>query len=132
MLLLAMAEERGIAQYSVASCWIATGHHDQLLWQMLPAMQTIKNLVWPVATAIFATDSIIIIETKARTYKHWRYSYKIAHAKKVELEYLAVLWLCEGVWYSNWTFPISWTGILGTVYMMEGRMILLYWNKSIG
>jgi hypothetical protein len=103
-LLLAMAGERGITQYSVASCWIATGHHDQLPWRMLPAMQIIKNLVWPVATASFATDSIIIIQTKARTYKHWRYSSKIAHAKKVELEYLAVLWLCEGVWYSKLHF----------------------------
>ena len=57
-----------------------------------------------IATASFATDSIIIIQTKARTYKHWRYSSKIAHAKKVELEYLAVLWLCEGVWYSKFHF----------------------------
>jgi hypothetical protein len=38
--------------------------------------------------ASFTTDSIIIIHTKARSYKHWRYSYKIAHAKKVEIEYL--------------------------------------------
>jgi hypothetical protein len=34
----------------------------------------------------FTTDSIIIIHTKARSYKHWRYSYKTPHAKKVELE----------------------------------------------
>ena len=115
-----------------AAEWQLVINHDQLPWQMLPAMQIIKNLAWPVATVSFATDSIIIIQTKARTYKHWRYSYKIAHAEKVELEYLAVLWLCEGVWYSNCTFPTSWTGILGTVYIMECRMISMYWNKSIG
>jgi hypothetical protein len=41
--------------------------------------------------ASFATDSIIIICTKARNYKLGRYSYKTAHAKKVELEHLADL-----------------------------------------
>ena len=29
--------------------------------------------------------------TKARSYKHWRYSYKPTHTKKVKLEYLADL-----------------------------------------
>jgi hypothetical protein len=38
--------------------------------------------------ANFTTDSIISIHTKATDYKH-RYSHKIAHAKGVELEYLA-------------------------------------------
>ena len=47
--------------------------------------------------ASFATDSIIIIHTKVRNYKHWKYSYytiHAGHAKKVELEYLADLQLC--------------------------------------
>ena len=39
--------------------------------------------------ASFATDSIIIIHTKSRNYKHWRFSCKNGHAKKVEVEYLA-------------------------------------------
>ena len=70
---------------------MATGHAMLLNLQC----QSLKTCIaWPVAMASFTTDSIIIIHTKARSYKHWRYSYKIAHAKKVELEYLADLWLC--------------------------------------
>jgi hypothetical protein len=45
--------------------------------------KSLKPVAWPFATASFTTDSIIIIHTKARSYKHWRYSYKIAHAEKV-------------------------------------------------
>jgi hypothetical protein len=56
--------------------------------------KSLKTVAWPVATASFTTVVIIIIPTKARSYKHWTYSYKIVHAKKVELEYLADLWLC--------------------------------------
>jgi hypothetical protein len=56
--------------------------------------KSLKTVAWPVAMTSFTTVVIIIIHTKARSYKHWTYSYKIAHAKKVELEYLADLWLC--------------------------------------
>jgi hypothetical protein len=81
--------------------------------------------------ASFATDSIIIIHTKTRNnYKNWWYSYKTTHAKKVELEYLTEFRLCvQVVWYSNCTFPTSWTAILassGAVYMLDGG-----WNKSL-
>jgi hypothetical protein len=32
---------------------------------------TLKIVSWPAANASFTTDSIIIIHTKARSYKHW-------------------------------------------------------------
>jgi hypothetical protein len=63
--------------------------------------------------ASFTTDSIIIIHTKARNYKHSRYSYKTTNAKKVELEHLADLRLCARCSIFKLHFPTSWIDVLG-------------------
>jgi hypothetical protein len=74
---------------------------------------------WPFGMDSFATDSIVIVYTKARNYKHWRYSYKNAQCQESRNRIFS--WplsfdFVQGVWYSNCTFPTSWTGVLGAVY----------------
>ena len=71
---------------------MATGH-AMLINLQCKSLKTC--IAWHVAVASFTTDSIIIIHTKARSnYLHWRYSCKTAHAKKVELQYIADLRPC--------------------------------------
>jgi hypothetical protein len=67
----------------IVQYWVASLNGNWSWYANRPAMQIIKNRTWPVATATFTTDSIIIIDTKARSYKYWRYSYKNDHARKV-------------------------------------------------
>ena len=76
--------------------WQASYHGNWSCHADKPASIWIIHIVtWPVAVASFTTDSIIIIHTKARSnYLHWRYSCKTAHAKKVELQYIADLRPC--------------------------------------
>ena len=58
---------------------MATGHAMPMLinLHLFEWYKSLKTCIaWPVAMASFTTDSIIIIHTKARSYKHWMYSYK--------------------------------------------------------
>jgi membrane protein YdbS with pleckstrin-like domain len=51
----------------------------------------IQTILFNFNTFLCNIGQVWIIHTQARNYKHWRYSYKTTHAKKVELEYLADL-----------------------------------------
>jgi hypothetical protein len=78
-----------IIVYVYINIWYCTVFSDKLVMATGHAMPMLINLhlfewykslktciAWPVAMASFTTDSIIIIHTKARSYKHRRYSYK--------------------------------------------------------
>ena len=93
-------------------------------WSCHAIIKNSHSMTCLLLLASITTESVIIIHTKARSYKCWRYSYKTAHAKKVELEYLADLWPCARCLIFKLHFSCLLNRCLRAVYMMEGGMIL--------